>query len=69
MKSITIQKSCERCERSTRYILKIFGCDSYYVCPLCKKKLCRQEDMFKFMFPVEQKPVSGIGREHLRRKK
>lgn len=69
MKSITIQKPCVRCERSTQYILKTYGVDSYYVCPLCKKKLCRKEDVFQVMFPNEQKPISGIGREHLRGKK
>lgn len=70
MKSITIQKECERCERSSTYILKHYGKDaSYYVCSNCKRKLCRQSDIMNVAFPREEKPVSGIGREHLRKKK
>jgi hypothetical protein len=69
MNSISIQKACEKCERSSRYLLKKLGKEDFYICSYCNRKLCKKEDIMEYAFPKEEKPISGIAREHLRDKK
>ena len=65
MNKISIAKSCRRCERSSTYIKKKIKGGEYYVCSSCGAKLCKASEIMDYAFPKEEKPMSGIARQHL----
>lgn len=65
MNKISISKSCRRCERSSTYIKKKIKGGEFFVCSACGAKLCKANEIMEHAFPQEEKPMSGIARQHL----